>query len=162
MSLRAPLAPRFDPGWLYVVPGAAIVAATVLVPAHDDLAEARWRLAQAEAIAAHRVQRLENYSQYLDAVDRADTAVVMDLAATQLNLVPADRKAILTAADRPRRSASVFPALEPAPPKHTPDSLPSTLLRRLTTSDHTRLWVVAAGMVAILYGLITGLGRQRP
>lgn len=149
-----PLA-RFDPGWLFLLPGAVIVAATVLIPAQDDLAIAQNRRDQAEAVLDQRVERLRNYSKYLDAVDAGDQAVVLDLAAKQLNLAPEGKQAIFTPDELAQEeSASVFPTLEPAPPKHVGLHLRDTLLRRLTTNDHTRLWLVAGGMVCILFGLL--------
>ena len=140
------LRPRFDPGWLYVLPGAVVVAATVVVPAQDDLAKAEWRVAQARAVEEHRAQRIRNYSAYMDAVECRDETVVLELAATQLNLAPAGKTPLPTATDASRMSfnASIFPTLEPPPPAMPELRLPDTLLRRLTTNDHTRLWLVAA------------------
>ncbi|TVQ31967.1 MAG: hypothetical protein EA376_08245 [Phycisphaeraceae bacterium] len=153
MSSPTPLV-RFDVGWLYLLPGLAIVAATVLIPAHDDVAEAEWRRDRAAAALDRRVDRLRNYSEYLDALERSDEAVVLDLAATQLNLAPANRRPVVTPLDRDRFNASVFPALEPPPLTLPQRELPETLLRRLTTSDHTRLWLIAGGMMCILFGLL--------
>lgn len=156
-----PLA-RFDPGWLFLIPGAVILAATVLIPAQDDLAVAAWRHEQAEAALEHRRDRLRNYTEYLDALDRGDEAVLLDLAARQLNLAPAGRKPMLMPAAATSLSASVFPQLEPPPPQRPRLDLPQTILRRLTTDNRTRLWLAAAGALCILFGVLPPTVRVHP
>lgn len=148
-----PLA-RFDPGWLFMLPGAVIVAATVLIPAQDELAVALWRRDAALATLDHRTARLRNYSAYLDALDRKDDAVLLDLAARQLNLAPEGRRPILTPVSAVQLSASVFPQLEPAPVEKPGLDLPRTILRKLTTDNRTRLWLAAFGALCILIGAL--------
>ena len=61
----------------------------------------------------------------------------------------------------PTSSASVFVSLEP-PPIELPgfEETPSTLAR-LTTGERTRLWVLAAGAVLVLIGLLPPSGAGR-
>lgn len=148
---------RFDPGWLFLLSGIALVAATVLIPAQHDLDMARWQRDRAVAIERHRMERLERYGSYLDAVQRKDESVVLSLTAMQLNKSPADRIPITPLADPAMTSASVFPALEPdaltLPPK--PEITPeSSRLMRWTNNNSTRLWLLAGGVVSILIGLL--------
>src|SRR5688572_11522684 len=111
-----PLIP-LDAGWLFVIAGLGVLASTVLIPAIDDLEEARWQRDRAVAIERHRLERLERYGAYLDAVMRGEESVVLALAAEQLNRVPAGRQPLIPVTEPARRSASVFPSLEPPPLK---------------------------------------------
>ncbi len=146
-------APLVDPGWLFLLAGLAILAATVIVPAQMDLRKARWLRDRALAVEAHRQQRLERYREYLSAIENKEPSLVLSLAASQLNMIPADREAIPGSA-HPLRDASVFPALEPPalelPEYHAVDSL----LVRWTTDDHKRLWLIGAGALCVLVGLL--------
>lgn len=152
-------AAMFDPGWLFLLAGAAIVAATVIIPAMEDLAEVRFQRDRALALEKHRLQRLDNYQQYLAALERQEPALVTTLAATQLNQIPAGRNLILEPANLfsdPAGSvaASPFAGLEPEPlvlPSREP--VRSTL-QRLTTSDATRPWLMAGGVLCLLLGLL--------
>lgn len=134
--------------------GTALLVATVLIPAADDLAEARWHRDRALAVERYRGQRLENYSEFLDAIARQDRSLVVSLAATQLNKAPANRMPMLDTTEVGTRSASVFPSLEPvfeaAPAPRRPDSM----LQRWATDNRRRLWLIVSGGVCVLIGLL--------
>lgn len=51
---------RFDAGWLFLVAGAALLCATVLLPAFDDLTDAENSRDAALALEAYQSQRLAN------------------------------------------------------------------------------------------------------
>lgn len=148
---------RLDPGWLFLIAGIALVGSTVLIPAMNDLDEARWQRNKALAIERHRLERLERYAQYLAAVQRQEEDVVLSLMATQLNQSPAARVPLMAETDPSRTTASPFPGLEPPPledPERSPLQRRPSLLLRLTTSDTHRLWLIAAGVVCMLVGLL--------
>jgi hypothetical protein len=152
---RRSLIGDFDAGWLFLLAGSALLSATVLVPAADDLARARWLRDAAMLQQDRQITRLENHSNYLDAVNRAEGPVVVSLAATQLNRAPADRRAFMLDASAPGEgTASVFGALEPAPVVVRPFALPATTLRAWATDRTTRLWLIAAGGLCVLVGLL--------
>lgn len=148
-----------DPGWPFLITGILLVSATVLVPAADELAEVRFQRDRALALERHRLARLQQHEQYLAALEREEPALVVALAATQLNQVPQGRQLVLEGPDTFNDpagaiSASVFAGLEPAPlvlPERQP---PGSLLHRLTTDDATRPWVMGAGMMCLLLGLL--------
>lgn len=153
---RSPIS-YFDPGWLYLVAGIVLLAATVLIPAADDLAAVRNQRDRALAIEQHRVERLANYEQYLVALEGEEPSLVRALAACQLNQIPANRTLILETPELmpgATATASIFAALEPAtlrlPDRRTPDST----LFRWTTSDTSRTWLIAAGAFCLLMGLL--------
>lgn len=155
---------RLDAGWLFLLAGLAVLSVTVLIPAARDLEEARWQRNRALAIERHREQRLNRYGQYLSAVQRGEEDVVLSLMATQLNVSPVGRVPLLDEGDPGRVNASVFPSLEPdpveLPARPDADKKPS-ILTRLTTNDHHRLWLLAGGVVCVLIGLLPPVMRNR-
>jgi hypothetical protein len=150
-----------DPGWLFAIAGLAILACTVLLPALDDLGEARWQRDRALAIEKHRLVRLARYKQYLDALDSKDPALILSLAATQLNQIPADRSLVLDVPAVGKANASVFPALEPGPITLPTRTKVDSLLEHLTTNNRTRVWLIAFGAVCLLVGLIPPAAPRR-
>ena len=155
----------FDPGWLYLAAGLGLVISTVLIPAFDDLAEARWQRDRALAIERHRATRLDHYETYLAALDRADPALVESLAMTQLGLPPPGRSVIDVRAERTADgqlpSASVFRALEPPPLTLPKRARVGSRLEAWTTNDHTRVWLLIGGGACILFGLLPPVSRRR-
>lgn len=152
---------RFDTGWLYLLPGLALICATVLIPAYDDLSSAEFQRSQAFALEQYRSERLRSYTAYLTALSRNDETVLLQLAATHLNLIPSGKEVLIAPAgqisDLP---ASPFPALEPEYRPPSPPVQVDSLLRRLSVQDTTRLWMIAGGMMCILIGLLPS-GRVR-
>jgi hypothetical protein len=146
-----------DAGWPFLVCGIGILAATVLIPAQHDLEVVRWQRDRAVAIEQHRMDRLERYGTYLAALERKDETVVLSLAASQLNKSPVDRIPLEARADLLRTSASVFPDLEPGPvqlPEKPMVTERSSILARWATDDTLRLWMLAAGMLCLLIGVL--------
>lgn len=150
-----------DPGWLFVVSGLAILACLVLIPAKDDLDEARWKRDQALAVETHRSQRLANYHSYLKAVEEGQKPLVMALAASQLNQIPADRSPIPGLTETKHADASVFGALEPEPLVLKDRPQAASLLHTLCTDPKLRLWTLAVGAITLMLGLLPA-SRARP
>ena len=154
---------RIDAGWLFIIAGLGILAATVLIPAQHDLDLATWQRDRAAAIEKHRLKRLEQYGQYLRAVQGGDESTVLSLAAIGLNKSPQDRIPLNPRPDPSNLSASVFPHLEPAPVELPPKPIvseQSSILARWTIDEHTRLWLLAAGVLSILIGLLPASTRE--
>ena len=148
---------RLDAGWLFLLVGLAVLAATVLIPAQHDLDLACWQRDRAAAIEKHRLTRLEHYGQYLRAVQGGDESAVLSLAAIELNKSPVDRVPLHPRQDPSNVSAAVFPHLEPAPVELPPRpvvSAQSSILARWTIDEHTRLWLLGAGVLSMLIGLL--------
>ncbi len=171
---RTPKAQRastlIDPGWLFLIAGLAILGATVLIPAAEDLEATRFQRERALAIEAHRLQRLARYEEYLEALENRDPNLVLALAASQLNEIPEGRAPIpgQRGALGAMSDASVFPGLEP-PPLRLPERVESrSILHRWTTDDRTRLWLIVAGAACVLVGLLPPsagwghVGRRHP
>jgi len=155
---RSPTSPliRIESGWLFLVAGMAVLMASALIPAYEELADVRWQRDRAAALEQHRIERLTNYESYLAAVERREPALIQSLAASQLRQIPADRSP-LPGTMRPEVvNASVFPALEPPPLKLPERIRNNSLLSRLTNDDRTRPWLVLFGGVCLLIGLMPG------
>jgi hypothetical protein len=151
--LRAPI-DELDPGWLFLLAGIAVIAAAVLIPAFDDLNEARLQRDRAIALYEHRADRNSRHQRYLDALERAEPPLVLALAATQLNQIPSDRELVLEPPDPATSDASVYPDLEP-PPLVMPEPIArDSLLHRLATGDRTRTWLLAGGALCLLLGVL--------
>lgn len=154
----------FDPGWLFVIAGVLLLGATVLIPAADDLSEAQFLRERAKLIQQHRQSRIDRYREYLNALSSKDRQLVVALAASQLNEIPADRRVVDgwngTGPDSRAADASVFPALEP-PPLVLPQRrhVESTLMR-WTMEEKSRLWVIAGGAALVLFGLLPRATRR--
>lgn len=158
---------RVDPGWLFVGAGSAVVVSSVVIPAQEDLAEARLHRDRAIVAADYAATRVARYSDFLESLDAHDETVMTNLAATQLNLVPASKTPLfMLRSDRPD-DANVFREIEPPPPDlpPPPDSGAAegdaeigtarrSLLAVLVTGDATRPWAVIGGMMCILIGLL--------
>ncbi len=164
MNTSAPRAPitYLDPGWLDVLAGVAILAATVLLPAMDELADVRLQRDRAFVVEQHKSLRLKNYREYLSALERQEPSLVLALATSQLNQIPQGRTLILESPELQTlgtTDASVFWGLEPArtdlPERQRIDSF----LERWTSSDTARPWLIIAGALCIFMGM---LPRTRP
>jgi hypothetical protein len=153
VSLRSPIS-YLDPGWLYLLAGLGLVLATILIPAVRDLDDVRYQRDRALALEQHRLDRLRRYEDYLAALERREPALVMALAASQLNQIPQGRSLIFDAPERPALSASVFADLEPPPPRLPQRRMPDSALYRWTTSERARIWLLAASGICLLMGIL--------
>ena len=156
VSAKPPL-PTLDPGWLFLLAGGAVFVATVLIPAGDDAHAAERQVAQARVWADHQTRRVERYSEYLDALDRRDPALIASLAATHLHLTPVGKRAILF--DDPewvaQQPIEVFASVEPPTPAAPAAYEPvGSLLGNLARGERSRLILLAASAMCILFGVL--------
>ena len=137
------------------------MGATVLIPAQDDMTEARWKRDRAVAIERNRLERLDHYGAYLEALERGEDSVVLSLAAAQLNMAPEGHQPVSALSDPSRRDASVFPSLEPDPPELPlpPDRTHRSKLAMLATGERSRLWLIAGGALCVMIGLLPPVRR---
>jgi hypothetical protein len=142
---------RIDIGWPYLISAMTLLAATVLVPAFEDLSYARWQRDRALMLEEHRFERMLAHERYAAALDNHDADLVRALAATQLNEIPADRTVLLAATLT--GEASVFPSLEPEPLVLPERHETHSVLKKLTTSNETRPWLIGVGALMLFFGL---------
>ena len=152
--LFPPLLAVLDAGWLFLLAGLGLLAATVLIPAAEDLAEARNARDTALVLESLHEERFRRHAEYLDAVEARDPVVMRQLAARQFNRVPADARPIIGAVVPASLPATVFSQLEPDPvPAPILDRSASTL-SKLATGERSRLWLIAIGAVLVLVGIM--------
>ncbi len=149
-----PLLAPIDPGYLFLIAGLALLAAAVLIPAQQDLADARWRRDTALAHEHTHRQRLERYEHYLEALNRRNPAVIESLAAIQLNILPDRAQPIAATRPASDQSASIFRELEPPPTVVPPRPEHRSILAGLVTDRDARLWVIAFAAICILYSVL--------
>lgn len=153
-----------DPGWLFLVAGMALLSSVAIIPAQQDLRDARWMRDRALSVEKHRQSRLDRYEEFLAALDEKDRTLVLALAAGQLNLIPTD-KAPVPGTVRTTTDASVFPSLEPPPAKMPTHVVTQSTLGKWSRDNRARVWVIAAGCFMVLVGLLppskgwSGVGR---
>jgi hypothetical protein len=146
--------PLFDPGWLFLLAGFGLLGSLVLIPAMEDVEVARFKRDQVLAIEAHRDSRMARYDEFINAVDNRQPSVLLSLAQTQLNQIPADRGALPFRGNEGRADASVFPSLEPEPLVLPAREKTVSRLEHLVTDEHTRPFMIIGGAVCILLGLL--------
>jgi len=159
---RIPLI-SLDAGWLFLLPGLCLLGSTVLIPAYNDLMDARWVRDRNAAIEKSRLERLDRYGMYLDAIEREDESVVMSLAVSQLNMIAESFEPVAPSKDPTNIPASIFPMLEPEP-GYDAVAMPARLKSRLeiwSTNDRTRLWLIVGGGFCVLVGLLPAATRQK-
>ncbi|KAA0214013.1 MAG: hypothetical protein DYG94_02910 [Leptolyngbya sp. PLA3] len=156
-----PLLAPIDPGWLFLLAGLTLLAAAVLIPAQQDLADARWRRDAALAHEQNRLERLGRYEEYLAAIERNDRALVESLAASQLGLVPKGGAPVDSSAHPNMLDASIFRQLEPGAVTVASPPTSDSILSRLVSSRKTRLWVIAGAAVCVLIGTLPHAAAAR-
>ncbi|MFM9994858.1 MAG: hypothetical protein ACKVU4_03550 [Phycisphaerales bacterium] len=156
LAPREPAAPlaTIDPGWLFLIAGLALLAATMLIPAFDELDDVRWQRDRALAVEHHRIDRLDRHAEYLGALHREEPALLISLAASQLNQIPQGKTPVLETAIDATSSASVFGALEPPPALLPERRRVGSILERLATGERTRPWLLGAAGMCLLFGLL--------
>lgn len=165
---RAAPAPLLDAGWLFLVAGLALLGATILIPAADDLSYSKFLRDRALLIESHRQQRISRYEEFLHALEERNPTLLRSLAVSQLGLVPATQAPLLPVDGGSTSNVSVFPGLEP-PELRLPEYRPvDSLLARWTRDDRARLWLILCGAVLVLIGLLPPsrgwrrVGREAP
>lgn len=153
---------RFDTGWLFLIAGLAILAATVLLPARHDLALAEHRRDAAMAEVERREARITRYEAYLAALERGDPDLIRSLAAVQLNQIPEDARLLPGTPAITMLDADPLPALEPVAMRALPVPEPRSRLERWAVDDRARLWMMLVGGLLMLVGVLptASLARQ--
>lgn len=132
--------------------GLAILVAALLLPAFTDLRAARAERDKTLHIEKIYERRIDRYQEFLNELQSPSKDTVQLLAMSQMGVIPSDREAVITPG-QPQDTLLleyIEPQTEPfvAPVHH------ATQLERLTTSPRWRLWVVAGGLFAVMYGLM--------
>jgi len=140
--------------WMIFISGAALLVATMILPAQADLRQTRIQRDLALHTERAQLQRIERFERFLIELEHPDAQTIDLLANAQLGLIPDDRDALI-ATDRPS-DPQLFEHLEPIQKPFVPTVEPVSRLEGLTTGSRSRLWVTLVGAVAVLYGLLPG------
>lgn len=154
-------APLLDPGWLLLIPGIILVAFTILLPAYDDLDQARFYRDNLARVEARSQQRMTNYNDFLQSVKRGDESTVVPLAAVQLNKAPEGLALLKADGEVAQTSASVFNRLEPAPIVLPQRVKRYSTLERLSIDRESRIWLMLAGATMIFIGILPQTSVRR-
>lgn len=147
-----PVSIIFDPGWLFMLAGLALVAAAVLVPASYDLWVLRAQQQQLAAQEAENYKRLDAYSQFASSLQAADPQLVRRMAASQLNRMPKGETPLLLSTTANQTPLDwVDASVQPVVANVTP--FPDSLLSRLTLGRKA-LWVAGAGVMCVFLGIL--------
>lgn len=146
--------PLIDPGWLFLAAGLGLLACVVIIPAQVDIAQAVAQRDRVHAAEVHREQRIARYAEFMGAIEAQEPMLIRSLAETQLNQIPADRGAIIPSGESAAGDASVFPALEPEPLVLPESTREVSRLERWCTEPGTRRWLILAGALCVLVGLL--------
>ncbi|MEO1583254.1 MAG: hypothetical protein AAFR96_01625 [Planctomycetota bacterium] len=147
-----------DPAWCFLIAGIGAIGSAVLIPAGEALDEARYRRDVALTWEQERLERLSRHEAFLGSVIAREPATVRQLQAMHLNRYPEGMTPLSEPESDPAlASASVFAMLEPVP--RTPPDAPAhtegrSMLASLATGERSRLWLMAAGAVGVLLGLM--------
>jgi hypothetical protein len=151
--------PRFDPGWLLLVPGIVIIGLALVLPAIEDRDRAAFYRDRAQAIEQHGQTRLANHDAYVRALRSGDPATIKALAALQLNQAPAGTELLVPTGDVAGTRASVLERLEPPALVVEEYSREYSTLQRWAMNDRHRLWMLVAGAALVFIGMLPATRR---
>lgn len=69
-----------DPGWLFVIAGLTLLLATALIPAAEQVREARWQRDRALLVEKHRQERMQRYQEFATALENGEKPLVLALS----------------------------------------------------------------------------------
>ncbi len=145
-----------DPGWLFVLGGLVICSASLVVPAHMELVEAKQQLSALQSQEQWAVDRLAAYDQFMSQLDSEDPGLIRRLASRSFNMLPEGDTPILM--DVGASEASIEQWIEStvsSPPKEG-HARPSSMLATISTGPY-RPWFLASGVACIFIGLLTSI-----
>jgi len=138
--------------WMIFSAGLVIVVAAFLLPMQEDLRLTRLERDRTLYMEQVENQRIERYREFLNQLANPDEQTIELLAMTQLGLIPADRAAIVMPGQRD--DTLLLDAIEPRVEPFETQVRPQTRLERLFSNKDAKLWIVGAGLLAVLYGLM--------
>lgn len=146
----------FDPGWMMLITGLALIAAALILPAQAELHRAEIDRDVALALHEWRKTHLENHRTFADRLESPDEPLLISLVATQLNMIPASSEAVPSGMDPQAvaESASPFPQLLPVYQPPVVVEPFETILMKWTASPRGRLLVLALGILLVFLGVL--------
>jgi hypothetical protein len=138
--------------WMIFSAGLVIVVAAFLLPMQEDLRLTRLERDRTLYREQIETQRIERYREFLNQLASPDTQTIELLAMTQLGMIPADSAAIVMPGQRD--DTLLLEAIEPRVEPFEAKIRPRTRLERLFANRDAKIWIIGAGLLAVLYGLM--------
>lgn len=138
--------------WMIFAAGLAVLVAALLLPAQADLRATRHERDRTLHAERMQQQRIDRYRDFLNQLHSPDEHTVQLLAMAQLGKIPDDRAALVAPGEP--GDTLLLEAIEPVPEAFVDTRRPETRLERIVNDRQTRLWVIAGGLVAVLYALL--------
>ena len=138
--------------WMIFSAGLVIVVAAFLLPMQEDLRLTRLERDRTLYMEQIENQRIDRYREFLNQLASPDKQTRELLAMTQLGLIPADRAAIVMPGQR--EDTLLLEALEPRVEPFEAKVRERTRLERLFANKDAKIWIVGAGLLAVMYGLM--------
>lgn len=132
--------------------GLAMLVASLLLPAQADLRNTRSERDRTLHLERAQEHRIDRYRGFLNELHSPDEHTVQLLAMAQLGKIPGNRQALVAPGEP--GDTQLIEAIEPVPEPFVDTQRPLTRLERMTTNPKARLWVIAGGLFAVLYGLM--------
>jgi hypothetical protein len=138
--------------WMIFSAGLVIVVAAILLPMQEELRLTRLERDRTLYLEQAQNQRIERYRAFLNDLASPDEQTIELLAMTQLGMIPADRAAIVMPGQRD--DTLLLEAIEPRVEPFEAQVRPRTRLERVFANRDAKVWIVGAGLLAVLYGLM--------
>jgi hypothetical protein len=138
--------------WMIFAAGLVVLVASLILPAQADLRMTRMERDRTLHIERAHEQRIDRYRGFLNQLASPDEQTIELLAMAQLGKIPGNREALVAPGEP--GDTLLLEAIEPEPTPFVETQRPLTRLERITSDQRTRLWVIAGGLLAVLYGLL--------
>jgi len=144
--------------WCCFIAGLALLVSAFVLPVREDLRVMRHQRELALIAEQEHAARNARYEQMIEALERAEPDTILRLAHSNLGLIPVGSESLVPAGGP--RDPMLFELLEPESIDRPAYAPARSRLEGLVLDRRTRLWVVAAGAVLTLMGLLPMAQRQ--
>jgi len=145
-----------DPGWLFVLAGLSICSASLIVPAHMELGEAKQQLSALQSQEQWAVDRLAAYDQFMGQLDSGDPGLIRRLASRRFNMLPEGDTPVLMDVGASEASIEEWIESTVSSPLDEGHAIPSSMLATISTGPY-RPWFLVCGVACIFIGLLTSI-----
>lgn len=144
--------------WTAFLSGVALLVAVALIPPASDLDTIQRQRDRILAMEQTDLARIANYQALIHAIDERDPDTIRLLMASELQLVPKGRTALVVPGQP--ADSRLFERLEPMPtPMPAEAAAPVSTLARLAGDRRGRLILLTIGGLALLWGLMPPLAE---
>ena len=132
--------------------GLTILVAALIIPAQADLNQTYHHRDIALRVEQAQHNRIDRYRVFLEELKDPTPRTVELLAASQLGMIPTNRKALATPGQP--EDPMLLAQLDPLNITPVSNTVSVSQLEQLATGSRSRLLIILLGAVAIMYGLL--------